>query len=194
MRNLVIVVGMAVALVSGCIVPAPIPADQIAPPFKGQGVDQEHYSLLDLALKGPVLVIFIPKSCVSANPRLVFSNLLAKAYKGKVSALGVYGGSEKELSDWSMEVDSDFPWIPDPGLLIAEKYGFESGPVAMVISQRGKIEGRWTKWDRTEITAINEMLAKLTNQPLAKIDVASAPATSVAPCMYALPQRDFSKP
>jgi peroxiredoxin len=186
--------GIVLAVVSGCFVPASIPADQVAPPFKGQGVDQEHYSLLDLALKGPVLVIFVPKSCDLAHPRLVFSNLLAKAYKGKVSSLGVYGGSDKELSDWSMEVDSDFPWIPDPGLLIAEKYGFESGPVAMIISQRGKIEGRWTKWDRTEFTAMNEMLAKLTNQPPAKIDVTSAPTTAVAPCIYTLPQRDFSKP
>lgn len=171
------IVGCAATL-AGCYVPPSLPPGAEAPPFRGKAQDKEHYSLLDLTRRGPVVVAFLSRDGARTAESLDYLGLFAKAYGGRASLIGVLDVDEPGLSAWAGERSLSFPVIPDVDGSIARKYGVEMSPTLVLVGRNGALVERWTGLSRDHLRALNEALGKQLSRPPAGIAVDNAPAAA----------------
>jgi|GEM_PF-3601079 len=162
--------------VGGCYVPPKLPPEKEAPPFKGKApADQKHYSLLDLLLKGPVLIVFLPPNCSPGYAAISYFELLAKVYEGKATVIGLYVDQEEPTAAWVQKQKPKFTVVPDVDHHIAEKYKMEFGPSAVLVNRNSEIIGRWETWSAASLTEINQKMAEILKVEPALVDTKSAP-------------------
>jgi peroxiredoxin len=166
-------------LLVGCYVPPKLPPGVEAPPFKGKGQDGEHYSLLDLTRRGPVLAIFFDFKGTASKDGLEYAKLFHKAYEGRAAVIGIVDLGETTFKDWVKERGAKFPVIPDPDLAIAGRYSVSRAPYAVLVGTNGGIIKRWPHMSRRSLEEINAALSKAIGEKSASIGIHNAP--EVAP-------------
>lgn len=189
MRNWIWIFLLGCGLLGGgCLPHADVPRDRLAPTFKGQAPrDQEHYSLLDLLRKGPVLAVFIPRSLENAGERLAYFELVAKARPKGLTVIGLIPGTEKDAADWVAANKPGFAVIPDVDGHYAEQYEVTAGPVAFLIARSSEKFGPYAVLDQAELEKIQAELARLTGSAGSPVDLSNAAKGSG-------PAIDFSAP
>lgn len=153
-----------------------------AEPFKAQTTDGKHYSLLDLTLDGPVLVAFFPDDCPSSREVGQYLELIGRAYRENLDVVALYEGSNEKAAAWKTEARVTFPVCEDVDHLIAEKYGYDRGPVLVLVNRRTEVTAEMKQFRLSDWKSFNQRISAETGKPEAKIDFSAAETANLTSC------------
>ncbi len=135
-----------------------------APAFALPSMDGQDVSLQDALRRGPVVAAFFKISCPVCQFTFPFLERLHRAYKGKVTLVGVSQNPKAETAGFLKEYGVTFPTLlDDPAkYAVSNAYGLTNVPTIFLIGQGGEIEQTIVGWDRKDMEKLNARLAELT--------------------------------
>ena len=137
-----------------------------APAFALPAMDGRDVSLQDALARGPVVAAFFKISCPVCQFTFPFLERLHRAYKGKVTFIGVSQNPKAETEGFRKEYGVTFTTVLDDAAkyAVSNAYGLTNVPSIFLIGQGGEIEQTIVGWDRKDMEKLNERLAELTRE------------------------------
>lgn len=140
-------------------------------PFRGQDPRTLlHYSLLDSLRSGPVFAVFVKPNDPGTDELMQYVRLIEKEYQGKAMLFTIVAGEGDDAMEYAKRTKAPGAVIPDWDLIKVKAYKFEGSPSMLLISRDSAIVQRWDGLNRADLEQLNTQLAKLLDQPPAKID------------------------
>ncbi|MBN8690891.1 MAG: redoxin domain-containing protein [Armatimonadetes bacterium] len=134
---------IGLGMISGCALMRS-EAGELAPPFQGQAQDKQNYSMLDITMNRPLVVLFTsPEGAVEAKAIKATGILQSALGEKSAQVLIVSQVSVAEFDTWKSKVDLPVPTIADPDRRTSQAYKVKQSPTWVYIGKRGILQGRW---------------------------------------------------
>lgn len=148
----------------------------IAPEITAKTSDGKEATLASLTKEGPVILMFIKKTC-GANPSAApLVNKVHDAYGKSARLVGVINADAAGDSEWKQEFKGQFVTLLDPEKKIINAYGIKKSYIGVMVGQDGKVAKLFPGWGQASLTSLSDELAKASKLEAKKVDVSAAPA------------------
>lgn len=152
--------------------------------FRAEAADGTTYTLGDLTMSRPLVLVFIKDGCPCSESAQPFLNRLHEVYGSRARFAGVIDSDAPSATRWGSANGVPFPLLLDPGLEIVRRYGVENSAYVVLVGAGGKVEKAWPGYSTNMLRELGQRLSRMTGLPERLLQLADAPAEMYSGCPY----------
>lgn len=131
-----------------------------APDFSLPLIDGSTFSLARALRRGPVVLVFFKVSCPVCQYSIPYLEKLHQAYGRKLTLIGISQNSRRDTELFERECGFTFRVALDAAnFTVSNAYGLTTVPTIFYIAPSGVIEFSSVSWVKSEMDALNALLA-----------------------------------
>ncbi len=152
--------------------------------FRATAADGASYTLGDLTMSRPLVLVFIKDGCPCSESAQPFLNRLHEVYGTRARFAGVIDSDAESATRWASANGVPFPLLLDPGLEIVRRYRVENSAYVVLVGAGGRVEKAWPGYSTDMLRDLGQRLSRMTGLPERLIHLAGAPGEMYSGCPY----------
>ena len=159
-------------------------AKNAAPNFTLETPNGKAIELMAACQDRPVVLVFTKDGCPCSIEAQAFFNQLSTGYEKAVQFYGVIDGASHVASKYRDDLKVPYDMLLEPNGRVFKAYKANQSTYTTLVGKGGQILKQWPGYSRAMLVELDEMLAKETGRPAARIDTTMAPEKMNSGCAF----------